>query len=241
MNRRVVAAAVATLAVGASLAAAVPAQAYDSDAYAYAAGHQISASDIPAVLGSYTEDPSFLATTSRGKAYLCQVPTVEASAVPTIVQYPGPRLSYATTYGGTPGVDAPAITIEIDQYASEKKALKAFTVASRRIVVCTGTGTSTYTDPGSGAVTTFSSSLSYGLVKKIEAGGIRALSVSTDSLSETKPGDARVLNDSYAIVWLVGDTVMTTTYFQNTNANITPAQRKAVANVALAAQREWVE
>jgi hypothetical protein len=241
MNRRLVAAAVATLTVTASLAAASPAHAYDADAYAFAAGHQISASDIPGALGTYGTNPSFVASPSTGKAYLCQVPTVEASAVPTIVQYPGPKLSYSTTYNGTGGVDAPGLTVEIDQYASEANALKAFTVASRRIVVCTGTGTSTYTDPTSGAVSTFTSSLSHGLVKKIESGGVRALSISTDSLSQTTPGDPRVLNDSYAIVWLVGDTVMTTTYYQNTNENITPAQRKAVANVALAAQREWVE
>jgi hypothetical protein len=241
MNRRLVAAAVATLTAGASLAAAAPARAYDADAYAFAAGHQISASDIPTVLGTYQENPSFTASPSAGKSYLCQVPTVEASAVPTIVQYPGPRLSFSTTYNGTAKPDAPAVAIEIDQYATEKKALKAFTLASRRIVVCTGSGTSTYTDPTSGAVITFTSSLSHGLVKKIESGGVRALSISTDSLSETAAGDLRYLNDTYAIIWLVGDTVMTTTYYQNTNQNITGAQRKAVANVALAAQREWVE
>ncbi len=225
----------------AAVAIAPGANAYDSDAYAYAAGHQISASDIPAVLGSYSPDPSFLAVPSTGKSYLCQIPTVESTAVPTLVQYPGPALSYSTTYNGTAATDAPGLTVQVDQYASVKKATRAFIVASRRIVVCTGTGTSTYTDPSSGIATKFTSALSHGLVKKVNANGVRALSVTSDSTSQTTPGDPRVLNDSYAIIWQVDDVVITTTYYQNTNDTITPAQRKAVANVMLAAQREWVE
>ena len=66
MNRRLVAAAVATLTVTAFLAAASPAYAYDADAYAFAAGHQISASDIPGALGTYGTNPSFVASPSTG-------------------------------------------------------------------------------------------------------------------------------------------------------------------------------
>lgn len=239
--RRPVALTLAAVTASACLALAPAAHAYDADGYAFAAGHQIAASDIPSILGTFGKDPSFVAGPSSGKAYLCQIPTVESSAVPTIVQYPGPALSFSTTYDGTGGVDAPGVSVQVDQYASAKKALRAFTIASRRIVVCTGTGTSTYTDPSSGVATTFSSSLSHGFVKKIESSGVQALSVSTDSLSETTAGDPRTVNDTYAIVWLVDDVIMTTTYYLNTNQNMTPAQRKAVADVALAAQREWVE
>lgn len=241
MHRRIARALTGSVAVlGLLLAGGVPtAQAYDADGYAYAAGHLVAASDIPAVLGAYRPDPVFGAHRSHGPAVLCQVPGVDASAPPVSVPYRGPRYSFAAVYDGRGGVDAPVLEVRIDQYRNRAKAVRAFTLASRRVVACHGTGSGTFADPQTGMTTTYTTQVAFGLVTLAPADAVKALTVTRDTMSAQTPGDARTVNDSYTVVDLVDDAIITTTYYVNTNANPSAAQTKAVSDVALAARAAW--
>lgn len=229
----------AVVVVGSAVVAA-PARAYDSDGYAYAAGHQIAASDISSVLGSFRKNPRFGVSPNGGPVGLCDVPTIEPSAVPTTVRYPGPAFVYATEYVAKAGTDAPVVDIHIDRYSSTKAAIRAFTLASKRIVACTGTGTQRWTDAATGTVATYTSRLSHGLEPSLTtAGGVQALYVDEDSTAATVPGDSRFVNDTYTIVALLGDVITTVTYYPNENENLTNAQRRAVADVARSVIATW--
>lgn len=241
MHRRTVrAVAGSVVAVGLVLAqGAAVAQAYDADGYAYAAAHLLPASAIPTALGAYRPDPVFGAERSHGPAVLCQVPGVDPSAAPVTVSYRGPRYAFTALYDGRGGVDAPVVEVRIDQYRSRSKAVRAFTLASRRVVACHGTGSDTYTDARTGTTTTYTTQVSFGLVALAPADAVKALTVGRDTVTAQAPGDAREVNDSYAVVDLVDDAIITTTYYANTNANPTPAQTAAVAEAALAARAAW--
>ncbi len=239
MRFRSLAAATATVALVASVGAIAPAQAYDRDAFAYAASHMIERSDIPASLGAFKKNLTFTAwTTSSGTNNACYVPKSDADAPDVNVKFPGGKYAYAASYNGR-GKDAPYLIVNVDQYASDSAAIKAFRVLQKGISKCTGTGSSTWTDED-GTVTTYSTAVTHGVVPEVSTLGVESLFVSNNSLSESTPGDSRFVNDNYTVFSLFGDVIIQTQYMSNTNDNLTTKQRKAVGRVAFNAESAWL-
>ena len=230
----------ACLAVAAaSIAFAGPASAYDKDAYAYAAGHMIDRSDIPPELGVYKKAMGFNAFTSTFDLNLCSVPNADPNAPSRDYTYPSGRYQFSAEYD-TRDEEGPSTMVTVNQYASAEKAIRAFDKATSRIKGCEGTGSSTWTDPATGAVTTYSTQITNGVVPAVTTTGVESLFVSSDNLSATVPGDSKFINDTYTVLSLVDDVVIVTSFYANGNDNLTTKQRKAVNQVAFNAETAWL-
>ncbi len=226
-------------ALGIAVAVAAPAAAYPRDDYSYAASHMIDRSDIPASLGTFKKNLSFSAwTTPSGTNEVCYVPQSNEDLPGVSVKFPSGKYAYTASYNGR-GKDAPYLTVNVDQYASDVAAIKAFRVLQKRISKCTGTGSSSYTDDD-GTVTTYSTELTHGVVPEVSTLGVESLFVSNNSLSESTPGDSRFVNDNYSVFSLFGDVIIQTQYMSNSNDNLTTKQRKAVGRVAFNAESAWL-
>ena len=234
---RVLVAALSMTAVAAAVAA--PAQAYDRGGYSYAAGHMIDRSDVPKILGAFKPGLAFNAYAPSGRTFLCSVPQADANA-PEVAQYfPGGQATYAGSYSAK-GKDAPSIEVTVTQYASAQKAIAAYDALKKNLKKCTGTGSSTYTDPDTGSSTTYSTQLTNGVVPEVTTAGVESVFLSNNSLSATTPGDSKYVNDQYLVFSLFDDVVIGTQYFTNTNVNMTTKQRKAVNQVAFNAETRWL-
>jgi hypothetical protein len=235
-------AALATIALAATtVVLASPAQAYDRDAYSYAAGHMINRSDIPKELGRLKKTLSFNADRSGiGSGYLCSAPSSEPNGDPTDISYRSGKFSFTGDYLGV-GTDAPSVSVHVDQYATATRAIAAFETVTKRVKSCTGTGTGSWTDPDDGSTTTYSTLVTNGVVPSVTTVGVESVFVNTNSLQETTPGDSKYVNDQYMVLSLVNNVIISTTYFTNTNENLTTKQRKAVNQVAFNAIGRWVE
>jgi hypothetical protein len=223
----------------ASLATATSASAYDKDAYSYAAGHMIDRSDIPSELGTFKKTMAFNAYPSNFPLYLCSVPNAVPSAPSKDYSFPEGDLQFTASYNAK-AESGPAVTVAVNQYPSAKKAIKAFDKAKTRITGCDGTGSTTWTDPDTGAVTTYSTQITNGVVPSVTTTGVESLFVNSDNLSETVPGDSMFINDSYSVLSLVDDVIIVTSYYVNGNANPTTTQRESVNQVAFNAETAWL-
>ena len=237
-TRHVLATALVTC-VGVGVIAVAPAQAYDRDAYAYAAGHMIERSDIPASLGDFRKALAFNAYTAGDSLVVCDVPQSDPNVQDLVVKVPAGRYSFSANYSAK-GKDAPSIDVTVNQYASAEKAISAFQSLAKGVKKCVGSGSNTWTDPDTGAVTTYSTQITNGVVPEVTTTGVESVFVSNNSLSETTPGDTKYVNDQYAVFSLFDDTIIQTQYFTNTNTNMTSKQRKAVNQVAFNAETRWL-
>lgn len=222
-----------------TVATAAPANAYDKDAYGYAAGHMIDRSDIPADLGKMKKTLAFSAYPSTFRLFLCSVPNADPNAPSQDYSYPEGTSQFTAEYQAKKD-DGASVMVAVNQYPSAKKAIKAFDKAKAKIAGCNGTGSTTWTDPNTGAVTTYSTLITNGVVPAVTTTGVESLFVSTDNLSATVPGDSKYINDSYTVLSLVDDVIIVTNYYVNGNDNPTSAQRESVNRVAFNAESAWL-
>lgn len=232
LTTTVVAAAAVTMIAG-------PAMAYDRDAYGHAASSMIERSDIPKTLGEFQKMLGFSAYAGGDKLFVCDVPQADPNASDVSVSIPGSKYVFAGSYQGKGKNDAPSVDVSVNQYKNAEDAIAAFDDLKKKIKKCTGTGSNTWTDED-GTTTTYSTEVTNGVVPAVTTTGVESLFVSNNSLSESKPGDSKFVNDQYTVLSLVDDTIIQTTYFSNTNNNMTTKQRKAVNQVAFNAETRWL-
>lgn len=234
----------ALVAVGSVLASGValaaPAQAYDKDAYSYAASHMIERSDIPAVLGDFKPTLSFGAGPGSFPSYLCYVASTTPNTEGTEQRFPSGRYQYSASYNGKGKEPRPSIGVTVNQYASAEKAIKAFNVAKKVAKNCTGTTSDSWTDPDTGTVSQYSTLLTNGVVPEVTTTGVESIFISSNNLSESFPGGTPQINDNYTVVSLLDDVVLVTQYYMNSTTNITTKQRRAVDQVAFNAETAWL-
>lgn len=227
----------ASVTATASIAVAVPALAYDRDAYGRAAESMIERSDIPTSLGEFKKGLAFNAYEGAGRTFVCDVPQSDPNAPDVAVYFPGGKYVFSANYNGK-GKDAPSIQVAVNQYSSAEDAISAFDTLKRNVKSCTGTGSNTWTDDD--GTTTYSTAVTNGVVPAVTTTGVESLFVSNNSLSESTAGDTKFVNDQYTVYSLVDDVVIATQYFTNTNTNLTTKQRKAVNQVAFNAETRWL-
>jgi len=230
---------VSTLSIAAgAVALATPAQAYDKDAYAYAAAHMIQRSDIPAVLGAFTDDMSFSAGPERGKAYLCSLDSSTDGPIPQF-SYPTGRLQYSANYAAK-GRNAPSLWVSVMQYASASKAIAAFDVAKKQVKNCKGTFTNSFTDTDSGVVSTSTTQTTNGIVPSVSTLGVDSIFVSVNSVFSGSSEEAPFKGDQYQVWSLIDDVIITTSYNMESADNVSTQKRKAVNQVAFNAETAWL-
>jgi hypothetical protein len=227
---------VSALALGAL--AASPAQAYDKKSYRYAASHMIDRKDIPAELGAFKKSMSFNAFGSRGKATLCSLPG-GATTPGTEVTYPGGKLHFEANYS-TRGDSPQSLWVAVEQYPDSQKAIAAFDEAKKEAKKCTGTSTSSWTDPDSGVVSTYTVMIENGVVPSVTTTGVESLFVNVNSDSSATSEEAPYRSDTYAVVSLINNVVISTNYSTSATLNIPTQQRKSINQVAFNAETAWL-
>lgn len=236
MRLRPILAATAASVLVAGVAAPV-AQAYDREAYEYAAGHMIDRTDIPKSLGTF--DPVLrLDVGPAYRIYLCYLPSGDENSSGTdVYAAKGKRQSMAAY--NSPKDSGPTVNIAVTEYASATAAIKAYDALKKQAKKCSSTGSSTYTDED-GTAYTSSWAVSNAVVPAVAVVGVESISITQDNLSTNSGSDNQYLNDNYTVYSLVNDAIIQTSYFMNGPKNITTAQRKAVNQVAFNAVGRWV-
>lgn len=227
MRIRSIIAATAALVV----AAAVPAQAYNPDAYAYGAGHMITKKQVASSLDA-TGGGDFFASSRVGKSWLCGDET-------TREEYPNGKYNFNISYT-TKKSDASNISVVVQQYASAQKAIAAWKVLTKAIEKCAGdkSGTETYDD---GTTDTWSRNTTVGNVPLVTVTGVvsKFMNVNyTDVTTGAYPSN--YTSDTYAVYTLVNDVIINTTYYSGNEVNLSAAERKGVNQTAFNAVSAWL-
>jgi hypothetical protein len=225
-------AALSTVAV--SLVVAAPAQAYDRDAYVYAAGHMVRSGDIPAALGDFGQRMSFNASPSGNTLYLCAIGEKEVTA-------PGGAYSYSAYFNEPQkGGNGNSLSTSVTTYASAQKAISAFETLQKRITNCKGATTQTWSDDD-GTTETSSSLTTNGKVPAVTEVGVESVFVNQNYLSTSSDSSERYSNDQYTVYTLLNDAILSTTYNTGNLENIPTKLRKKVNEVAFVAIDRWLD
>lgn len=217
-----------------SIAAAVPAQAYDKDAYVYAAGHMLQSDDVPASLGAFGKTMYFNAS-SGTKIYVCYVNSTDITVKPKSV-----NLFSANFNEDFDGGAGNSISQSVYQYASAEKAISAYESLTKAIKGCTGTTSNSWTDEDSGVTQTSTSLTTNGKVPSVTEVGVESVFVNSNYLTTSSDGKDKYASDSYTVFSLVNDVILSTGYTTGNLENIPTKQRKQVNQMAFDAIGRWL-
>lgn len=224
----------AALAVAVSLAVAfaAPASAYDRDAFSYAAGHMIGHGDIPKSLMA-KKNPNFTALPG-GDNYLCEDEQKS-------VEYPGGESQFVISYLGRK--NTLGVNVTVNQYSSEKKAMKAFTKLKQGLKKCDGpsSGQETYDSDTDPQTDTWSRLNTSGVVPLVTVEGVQSVFLNQNYEDVTTgPGAGKYSSDGYDVYTLVNDVIIDTSYYTGSELNMSTKQRKDVNQVAFNAVTRWL-
>lgn len=226
MKKLVAAGAAALIAVG----MAAPAQAYDRDGYAYAASHMIGYTDIPKSL-NVKRGASFNANPSHGKNYVC-------SSESKTVEYAGGVHQFSMGYEGRKSA---GVNVNVTQYATASKAIKAFDQLKKGLKECAGSksGSQTFDD---GSTDSWSSLTTTGNVPLVTVAGVQSV-FQNQNYDDVTTGEygGRYTSDTYTVYTLVDDAIINTNFYTGSELNMTTKQRKAVNQVAFNAVTRWLD
>lgn len=227
----------------AAVAALVPvlvapgAQAYDREAYEYAAGHMIDRTDIPKELGQFDSRMGFLANPGY-TTFLCYLPSTDPNQSGVDVTVGKSTYQYSASYN-TKKDSGPSLSVQVLQYSDSTAAIKAFNTLKTAAKKCNGEGSNTWTDED-GNQSTSSWKVSTSTVPGVAVAGVASIGITQDNLSTGTSSDDKYLDDNYNVYSLVNDVIIKTSYYSNGPKNPTSAQRKAVDQVAFNAIGRWV-
>lgn len=232
--KKPIAALAASVALVASVAVAAPAQAYDEDAYAYAATHMLKSDDLPAALGDFGRNMYFSASQSTSKIYLCYIGQTDHTA-------PGGKLAFGSSFNESlKDASANSLGQSITQYASAEKAISAFAKLQKAIKKCTGTTTQTWANDD-GSTQTSSSLTTNGKVPGVTEVGVESVFVNQNYLSTSSNAKDRYASDTYTVFTLLNDVILSTSYSSGNLENIPTKLRKKVNQVAFTAIDRWLD
>jgi len=233
-HRVLVAAAASALVVG---IAAPAAQAYDREAYEYAAGHMIERDDIPRSLGDFDSVLRFSAGPSF-KSSLCYLPSAIDGDPGTDILMRKGTLQYTASYDRN--IDGGgSIDVQITQYTSATAAISAYGALQKQARRCSATGSSSYSGED-GTLYTNAWSVSNAVVPMDSVVGVESISITQNNASTNSGSDKRYLNDDYSVFSLVDSVIIETTYLTGSTKDMSKAQRKAVNELAFRAIGRWV-
>jgi hypothetical protein len=225
--KKIALAAAAALAVTAMAAPA--AQAYDAEAYSYAAGHMLQPKNVPASFG--IDDRLDFGAARAFPIFVCTVDSKEVKA-------PGGVHAFNANYGSKK-VEG-NLSVNVNQYASSVKAITAFNALKKAVTKCSGekAGTSTYED---GSTDSWARLTTNGTVPAVTITGVQSLFLNENySDVSAGPDSSEYSSDQYSVYSLVDDVVITTTYYTGSELNISTKKRKAVNQTAFNAVTAWL-
>jgi hypothetical protein len=214
-------------------AAAAPAFAYDPKEYAYAAGHMITPKDVAKPLT--VKSKGFFNAGPDGGSFLCRKDD-------NSVNYPGGVNRYSIDYNAEDGKQ-PSITVNVQQYSSSVKAIKAFDTLKKAATTCAGpaSGSDNWTDEnGAPVVEQWSQLTTTGKVPLVTIVGVPSIFINTNYQNVVSNQESRYSSDNYTVYTLVNDVIISTSFFSGSQLNISGPQKKAVNQTAFNAVGAWV-
>lgn len=214
-------------------AAAAPAFAYDPKEYAYAAGHMITPKEIAKPLT--VNSKGYFSAGPDGGSFLCR-----KSDKP--VNYPGGADRYSINYNAENG-KRPSISVNVQQYSSSVKAIKAFDTLKKAAKTCAGpaNGSDNWTDEnGAPVVQQWSQLTTTGSVPLVTVVGVPSIFINVNYENVVSNEESRYSSDNYTVYTLVNDVIISTSFFSGSQLNITAPQKKAVNQTAFNAVGTWV-
>lgn len=224
-------AAIAAVTAVAAVGLAAPAQAYDRDLYAFAAGHMIGHEDVPASL-NVKKGANFGAFPNTGKNFVCGDATRQ-------IEYTGGDYQFSMSYDGRKG--ATGVNVLVSQYSSAQQAIKAFNQLKKAVGECSGpaSGQETYDD---GSTDTWSRLTTTGNVPLVTVTGVPSVFLN-ENYEDVTAGEYpnRYTSDNYSVYTLVDDVIITTSRYTGSEINMSTKERRAVNQVAFNAVTRWVD
>lgn len=224
-------AAFAAASVVAVVGLSAPAQAYDRELYSYAAGHMIGANDVPAPL-QIRKDAFFNAAATSDRNFLC-------GNADRLVHYPGGEHMFSINYNGRKGADG--VDVNVVQYASAQKAIRAFNQLKKGLQECSGpaSGQETFDD---GSTDTWSRLTTTGNVPLVTIAGVQSVFLN-ENYEDVTSGEfgGRYVSDTYNVYTLVNDVIINTSHYTGSELNMSTKERRAVNQVAFNAVTRWVD
>ncbi len=210
--------------------AAPAAQAYDAEAYSYAAGHMLQQKVVPDSMG-LSDTMSFNAS-SAGELYVCLKGGKDVMVTAGVH-------TFNATYNSKKGVEG-GLNISVNQYATSTKAIKAFGQLKKALNTCAGpTGdTQTFAD---GTTDTWARLTTTGAVPAVTITGVPSLFLNVNYTDVASgPGGSDYSSDTYYVYTLVDDVIITTFYYTGSELNLPTKKRKAVNQAAFDAVTAWL-
>jgi hypothetical protein len=210
--------------------AAPAAQAYDAEAFSYAAGHMLQEKDVPESIG-LNDTMNFTASTNAD-FYVC-------SKGDRSISIPSGKNSFLAGYDSKKGVEG-SLNIAVTQYATSTSAIKAFGKLKKALTTCAGAtgGTQTYDD---GTTDTWARLATTGTVPAVTITGVPSLFLNTNYTDiASGPDSSQYSSDSYNVYTLVDDVIITTNYYTGSELNLPTKKRKAINQVAFNAVSAWL-
>lgn len=209
--------------------AAPVAQAYDREAFSYAASHMLAPNKIPASIG-LNDTLSF--TASDGvEFYICRNGDKDIKVTPGIH-------TFNASYDSKKGVEG-GLGISVNQYATSVKAIKAFGEVKKALTSCAGptSGAQTF----EGGTDTWSRISTTGNVPAVTITGVSSLFFNINySDVATGPDASEYSSDTYFVYTLVNDSIITTNYYTGSALNLPTKKRKVINQIAFDAVTAWL-
>ncbi len=226
--KRIALAAAAVLVV--SAVAAPAAQAYDAEAYAYAAGHMLQEKDIPSSIG--LKDSMMFTASTASRLYVCRKSDREVTVA-------GGAYAFNASYDSRKGVEG-SLSMGVNQYATSVAAIKAFAQLKKALATCAGSDGSTQTFDD-GTTDTWARLSTTGTVPAVTITGVPSLFLNvnyTDVSSD--PDSSQYSSDNYTVYTLVDDVIISTSYYTGSELNLPTKKRKVINQVAFNAVSAWL-
>ncbi|MCF8539252.1 MAG: hypothetical protein K9G05_06580 [Candidatus Nanopelagicales bacterium] len=223
----------AALVIGSMSMAATTAQAYDTEAFAYAASHFLSEKDLPAAFASKGGMNINVSTTS-GKTFVCTSPSPD-----------GPDVTLAKPVRNSIAFYQPikkslTLSIAVNEYRSNTAAEKAFAQLTKDIKKCDGDATGSWTDD-SGTVYPYENVVTSGKIPAVTVTGVASIFTNENSNNLAVQGQPAYLNDNMNIYTLVNNAIIVTEGSTGSALNFTAKQKKALEKVAFDMVSTWVD
>lgn len=210
--------------------AAPAAQAYDAEAFSYAAGHMLQEKEIPASIG-LSDTMSFNAS-NAGEFYLCRKGDKD-------VMINAGVNTFNASYDSKKGVEG-GLNITVNQYATSVKAIKAFGQLKRAVKSCAGAAGATQTFDD-GTTDTWARLTTTGTVPAVTITGVPSLFLNANYTDVASgPEGSEYTSDTYNVYTLVDDVIITTYYYTGSELNLPTTKRKAINKVAFDAVSAWL-
>jgi hypothetical protein len=223
--------AVGALVLGSMGVATSVAQAYDKAGYGFAASHFLNAKDLPKEFASKPGASVAIGDSRSQGSFLCSNPQLMTSfnLARSVLNA---NVSYTELNKNV------NLFINVNQYRSNTAAEKAFAKLSKDIKKCDGSASGATTGQG-GTSTPFTLVVTSGKIPAVTVTGVESVFTSQNASSPAVGTQPASLFDTYTILTLLNDVIISTEASTETALDLTSGQKKALEQIANQMVTTW--